>query len=140
MSLLTMFLIIALCSFSKAMMDLSADNKLAARKWNKINSWKNKWKLDSEGKVMSNKKRSFYYLWIYKPNYIERFPYSSTILVFLTDFWHFWQKIFILSMFFLICFPVYLETKNIMSSFVLLTSLFLVCFETFYKTLSKKQK
>lgn len=34
-------------------------------------------------------KAPFYYLWLYKPEYVERFPYSSTFLVMLTDAWHF---------------------------------------------------
>ena len=33
-------------------------------------------------------KRRWYYLWIYKPKYVEAFPYSSTFLVFLTQGWH----------------------------------------------------
>jgi hypothetical protein len=36
-----------------------------------------------------NTKRLWCYLWLYKPKYIEAFPYSSTMLVWVTQGWHF---------------------------------------------------
>jgi hypothetical protein len=57
-------------------------------KWAAGGSWKNKWKLDSEGNIIPNANKLWYYLWLYKPHSIEKFPYSSTFLVLFTDGWH----------------------------------------------------
>jgi len=60
--------------------------------WNPNKSWLNKWEMIDRYvgpfKCTSN---PWYYLWLYRPKYIERFPYSSTVLVFLTDPWHFFK-------------------------------------------------
>ena len=50
--------------------------------WNPDESWKNKWKLNDEGDPIPGK---------------ERFPLSSTALVFLTDAWHFFQFVMLSS-------------------------------------------
>lgn len=52
--------------------------------WDNQISWRNKWKLDSHGNATR----------------VERFPLSSTILVFLTDAWHLFDLVFMLSAFF----------------------------------------
>lgn len=51
------------------------------------NSWTNKWKLNSVGQTYKYVDR-WYYFGLHKPEYVEAFPYSSTILVFTTDSWH----------------------------------------------------
>jgi hypothetical protein len=66
--------------------------------------WKNKWRIVKKQKRNGYKgdtdflyyfpikchsyKVHWWYLWMYKPEYIEKFPFSSTVLVFLTDKWH----------------------------------------------------
>lgn len=55
-------------------------------KWKWINphySWMNKWKV-----LLPYKKSPWYYLGLHTPEFQERFPYSSTILVGFTDIWH----------------------------------------------------
>lgn len=78
--------------------------------FNSTYSWKNKWKLKEvtlldkdfmptkEHIVEKNNDRLWYYLWLYRPEYKEAFPYSSTILVWLTDGEHLFQelKLFVL--------------------------------------------
>lgn len=59
--------------------------------FNTNESWRNKWKLDIFGNLIPYKKR-WYHFWIY-PKYEERFPYSSTLLVFTTDGEHLFQYI-----------------------------------------------
>lgn len=64
-------------------------------------SWKNKWKwepLAQNGYKRQSVRvryeqidKPWYYFGLFKPEYKEKFPYSSTILVFLTDEWH-WKK------------------------------------------------
>lgn len=54
--------------------------------------WKNKWKcLDSF--PMDRHTNHWWYFGLYKPDYQERFPFSSTILVWMTDSWHFAQAV-----------------------------------------------
>jgi len=73
--------------------DKSVRNRWTHHQWflNTGKSWKNKWELSGEGKLLSVEKK-WYYFGIY-PTYKERFPYSSTILVFLTDGEHLFQFI-----------------------------------------------
>lgn len=56
----------------------------------KAGTWKNKWKLDDNGNVIRDSNG--------QPKY-ERFYLSSTLLVWLTDPWHAFDNIRILSMF-----------------------------------------
>ena len=52
-------------------------------------SWKNKWSLDSGGALLPAERKWYYFgIW---PIHKERFPYSSTALVFLTDGEHLFQ-------------------------------------------------
>lgn len=52
-----------------------------------------KYKTDSNGNFIPIEKAPWYYLWLYKPRYKELFWYSTTVLVLLTDAWHFFQLI-----------------------------------------------
>ena len=70
-------------------MELSAHQKLKDKNLWLVNSWKNKWKLNDKNEIIVQHKRLWYYLFIFTPNYVEKFPYSSNLLVWLTDFWHF---------------------------------------------------
>ena len=54
-------------------------------------SWTNKWKLDSEGYLQLPEKK-WYYFGVY-PKFKEKFAYSSTIFVSLTDGEHLFQFI-----------------------------------------------
>ena len=67
--------IVLLCFYGvfDALKDKSEEGRFKNAKINKANSWRNKWKLDEFG----------------DPTHEERFFLSSTMLVFLTDFWHF---------------------------------------------------
>ena len=70
-----------LAGVSNALMDLSSENRFNNKSLNKSESSKQKWKQPQEpGKKM------WYH--ISKPRFVEKFPYSSTMLVLFTDFWH----------------------------------------------------
>ncbi len=83
----------------KAFMDAIAENIFPTEWkywWFKDASWENKWKLDKYGLLeIAEKGDNWWYLGIIKPKYKERFPLSSTWLVFLTDGWHFFQFLFL---------------------------------------------
>jgi hypothetical protein len=59
------------------------------QKWNSINSWKKKWATAKNGLLKVYKPR-WYHFGIRLPQE-ERFPFSATFLVFLTDAEHFFQ-------------------------------------------------
>lgn len=56
--------------------------------YNPSNTWKAKYKKDAEDNLIRSEKSPWYYLGIYTPKYVEAFPFSSTILVGITDPWH----------------------------------------------------
>lgn len=58
-------------------------------------AWKNKWKLDADGNLIEYNGNDWYYFGVY-PEYQEKFTYSSTIFVWLTDAEHLFQSIQIL--------------------------------------------
>lgn len=76
-------------------------------------SWLNKWETDHNG-LIQPAKSYWYYLGLYKPEHEESFPYSSTILVFLTDEWH-WNKfkMFLCYEFIVAGIVVYYENLNL---------------------------
>jgi hypothetical protein len=51
-------------------------------------SWRNKWQLNHNGDPIPATKAPFWYFGLHTPDFKERFPYSSTILVQFTDAWH----------------------------------------------------
>lgn len=65
--------------YSKGKMDAIADEGI------KSLDWRNKYDIS---KTYFN---HWWYFGLYKPKYSEKFPFSSTALVFLTDRWHRWQ-------------------------------------------------
>lgn len=56
--------------------------------WNPRKSWELKYKY-----YLKLTKKHWWYLGLYKPTYDEKFAYSTTILVFLTDAWHLWNTV-----------------------------------------------
>lgn len=62
--------------------------------WDINKSWKNKYKLP----LQVGKKH--WYNFGYVPSFEERFPYSTTIFVGLTDAWHMLKTIYLILMFF----------------------------------------
>lgn len=79
--IIIIFLIFA--GYFKAKMDYYEESGI------KNKEWKNKWLLHpTDGKPILSRSKSIWYLRLYKTRYIERFPYSSTILVMFTDSWH----------------------------------------------------
>ena len=79
---------------ANAYMDLSAENLFSNNKYNKTkggNNDENKWKQPYEKPT----KNPWYYFGLVQPKYVESFPYSTTILVSFTDWWHKYQMVMI---------------------------------------------
>jgi hypothetical protein len=97
--IITIISLLLIYIFSDAIMDLIKtkfkttvfySKKSLINQWfNPEFGWRNKWKKDNKNNLIKNTKKLWYYLWLYKPDYKEKFTYSSTIFVFLSDFWHF---------------------------------------------------
>jgi len=94
-------ILIAIASMSDAMMDaiqFRFSDKLPSN-WNPKISWRNKWKLNYLCSPMVTLKTPWYYFGIYKLEFVEKFPYSSTLLVSFTDAWHMFKSIKLNSIF-----------------------------------------
>jgi len=88
------FIFIAVClilaGIFKGRLDAAADTG------KKSDSWKNKYEVNPDGTLVpTESKNHWWYYGLYKPNYAEKFPLSSTALVFLTDDWHKYQFLFL---------------------------------------------
>ena len=86
------FIFIAVClvlaGLFKGRLDATADSG------KKTDSWKNKYEVNADGTLVpTESKNHWWYFGLYKPNYAEKFPLSSTALVSLTDDWHKYQFI-----------------------------------------------
>jgi hypothetical protein len=133
MYLTIIFLIFAgLC---KGKLDAIADNGT------KDKEWANKWKNINEGWDKKYLKRyHWWYFGLYTPSqHLEKFPFSSTILVFLTDTWHLYQ--FLMLRYFYLAISVLL-TQNILLilffSFILFPIVVGIPFEIVYTKNKKK--
>lgn len=131
--------VVLTCGLLKGALDKSSRGDYNNVYFNKEHSWKNKWALTPTKGIVRNYKRPWYYLGLYKPKYIERFPYSSTLLVSLTDGWHMIQSIIIHTT------MLSLNTSLLMNkddsfrldvdwvSFLIYSVLFRVAFEVFHR-------
>jgi len=62
--------------------------KLNPEFWNPLESWKFKW-----ASPFPQPAEDKWYYFGFLPRYKERFPYSSTVFVFLTDAWHLFKAL-----------------------------------------------
>lgn len=77
-----------IAAYFKGHMDAIADSGI------KSSEWKNKYALDEWDRPLDvSKKNHWWYFGLYKPTYAERFPFSTTALVFTTDRWHAYQML-----------------------------------------------
>lgn len=124
-----MFLIIILliiAGMAKAASDAIADEGVKKTEWRR--------KYDFSKPVG----REWWYLGFYKPANAEKFPFSATILVFLTDRWHMSQFIM------LRCFYVAIASAYMNNFWFIIVAAFLICpilvgfgFEMLYSGLRK---
>ena len=131
----TLVLLLIIAGLAKAWSDSLADEEL------KELEWYNKYDFTKPGES-----KHWWYLGLYTPKFPEKFPFSSTIFVFVTDKWHFSQFIMLRS--FYTAIAMFL-TNNfwlvIFSVFVVFPIILGISFEAFYGILrsyykSKKKK
>jgi len=109
-------IIIIIAAIANSIMDLSSEDRFKKPWWNKNESWRNKWSYREDG---SRK---------------EKFPLSSTVLVFLTDGWHLSQ--FIFHSCWQLVIALILPYSTIIS-FLVVKTLFSLIFEAAYRGLKK---
>lgn len=88
--------LMAISGAMMALMDLNAHGKKGK---DPADTWPDKWRVDKSGNPIPNNKRPLKYLKLYRPKFKEKFPYSSTFLVWLVDPWHRHKKIFMATLF-----------------------------------------
>ena len=133
-------LLLILAGISKSFMDLSSENNIPLKGnfWNKSKSWKSKWKTKGTMLVKASKGDNWWYLGIINPRYKERYPFSSTALVFTTDFWHLSQGFFLK---FIILGVYFLPTMyNPLTDLIIAYVVMLIPFELTYSFFKNKSK
>ena len=141
MSLLITSIISAfLVGIVNSLKDLSSIDFFSKKWWNKSNSWKNKWKLDKDDNIILNEKKYWYYLYYFTPKYKERFIYSSTIFVSLTDGWHLLQKIQFTIVYLNVALLISTSILQFILYFLLVYTVFTLTFSIFYTTIQKINK
>lgn len=113
----------------KAFMDTSDKGGFKKVFLNKSNSWLDKYK----NPLQPYKYIPWYYFGTIKPEYRERFPFSSTALAFLTDFWHLSQFIFLNFLFISISINIGNDFYSMVSCFLGIRLLYAILFNLFYK-------
>jgi hypothetical protein len=98
--------------------------------WNVKESWKNQWKWPLRP---YNKK---YYLGLYTPRYEEKFPFSSTFLIWTTDAWHLAKSLML--GFITLGIVLYCPMFNFIIDMFLYYCAFTIIFTYFYEYILKK--
>lgn len=139
MEITAILVLSVLIGIVNALKDSSALNRFENDWWNKGRAWKRKWKLNhSESKPLPNDIRPWYYLKLYKPKYIEKFPYSSTALVGFTDGWHLLQNIQFSLVFLGKAILLFDDPLNIILAFIVMKTIFSFSFEIVYKKIQNR--
>jgi len=83
--------------------------------------------------------KHWWYLGLYKPKFPEKFPFSTTVLVFLTDRWHRWQFFFLSCFYLAISLPISGNLFTlIILSFIVFPIIVGVFFEPSYQNYREK--
>jgi len=107
-------------------------------RWGNPNtSWINKYKF-VDGDIIIDGKHKWYYFGLFKPDYVEKFPYSTTALVFITDAWHLFQMVWLAIMVLAIVSyrPIW---GNALIDYGFLMMMYLAPFNYFYDNLLDKK-
>lgn len=132
--IILIFLFLFLAAQFKAFMDYFAHNP------NTKEEWVSKWDIVND-KLVPLQKSPKYYLGLHTPIFKEKFPYSSTILVFITDGWHFFQFLFLRSIY--IALSITLTDsfwKLMLMSFIIFPAFFSFWFTITYSEMKKNTK
>jgi len=110
-------ILLVLAGIANAFMDLSSEGCLWSGWWNKDDSWMNKW-----GEFDPQK------------GWVEKFPGSSTVFVWVTDGWHFLQ--FMYNNFWQLAIAIQ-SPYNVLLSFIVIKTVYSGVFTINYKLYKK---
>lgn len=132
-TILLVAVLLAAAGHFKGKMDAIADEGEKGRDWYK------KYSTTEPERITSNGTTHWWYLGLYKPTFPEKFPFSSTILVFLTDRWH-RAQFFMLKCFYLAISLCMSDswTVILLSTLVLMPVIVGVFFEASYDEMRRK--
>jgi hypothetical protein len=108
----------------------SVFSNLDPQYWDPKTSWKYKWKYPLRPAPVK------WYYFVFQPRYKERFPYSSTILVWLTDAWHLFKALMLGCLMGAIVF--YTPIIHPLLDFVIFYITFTFTFTIFYEYILRK--
>jgi len=139
-----LLLFILLLAIFNALMDWSSEGLFESDYWNKNQGWWRKYKIiPITIDTIINKNISFYeyknkwYHFGFAPRYEEKFIYSTTILVFLTDGWHLLQFLFHTTWQLAIALAIQVNGENTweykVAAFIIIKITFSLLFEIIYK-------
>lgn len=118
-------LLLILAGICKAWADALADEEMKAM------DWTNKYDFTKSGE-----NKPWWYFGLHKPSYPEKFPFSSTILVFLTDRWHLSQFVMLRCFYLAIALAITSKLIWILAIVFIIAPVILgVSFQSFYTML-----
>jgi len=127
-NLLLISVFLALAGYFKGRLDAIADEGV------KKDEWENKYR-----RPLIFPKNHWWYFGLYAPKFQEKFPFSTTALVFLTDKWHF-NQFMMLRCFYLAISISFGWWKILLFSFVIFPVIVGIFFEATYSDYRKKLK
>ena len=129
----TMFLIgvfMSLAGHFKGRLDALVDEEIKDLEWDK------KYDLTKSGET-----KHWWYFGLYTPKFPEKFPFSTTALVFLTDKWHRTQFYMLKSFYFALSIAISNDIFTILIfTFIIFPVLVGMCFESSYQKYREKLK
>ena len=100
-------------AYAKGLMDISGMDGFGVDNIkNRSDSWRLKYATDEHGWLKPYLKKWYHPRW-WTPKFEEKFPFSTTIFVFLTDYWHFTQFIFLNSYALVLSYFIYSTFNNL---------------------------
>ena len=128
--MIIVIILLVLVGLFKGHMDAIADTGV------KGVDWIHKYNFTKSGDT-----KHWWYFGLYHPRYPERFPFSSTILVFVTDKWHRSQFLMLRCFYIAVALLISVDIVNILIlSFVVFPILIGVVFEISYSQYRKKYR
>lgn len=113
---------------AKAFMDTSAQDGFSKSWLNKTESWQNKYSLP-----LSPNYKHWYYFGLLRTTYRERFIFSSTLLVILTNGWHLLQFIFLNCLFIALALNMGVSIYGAMFSYLIIRFIYSITYNSFYR-------
>lgn len=114
--------------YYKGRLDKSSDGKFILLSKNKANTDENKYAFP-----LTPYTPVWYYFSLFKPAYKEIFPFSSTALAFLTDYWHWTQFRYLQGMFVAISLGMAYNLKSFLIIYLIIHLLYAIGFNYGYE-------